>query len=126
GKYWVRIERSFAYFTVSGLSTSIVKDISLYAKGTEVDPGSSWPKYPDANTFDDWGDRIGSGVFAWNTSSLNHTGAVFKVQVGDAELTKPEWVSEPPSGQAWNRGYWGLNAYAIMDWQFNYCTNKYW
>jgi len=122
---WIRTFRLFA--PNLSLSSNILHDVYFYAKPI-------LPELPETlsetnGVFDD----NGLGV------TLNTWGLITNFPFGLPEGTAPTWCAEPTvlSGAGLLNGYPGFverrgfiikadNRKNIVDWQFNYCTNKYW
>lgn len=127
---WIRTFRLSAPTLASSLNTSISHNIYFLLKPTLSEMPGTLTKTNGA-VFDDNG--LGLTLNTWTV--------VTNYPFGLTEGTAPTWCNEPTTASApgWffesqytgfieSRGFVikAANQKNIVDWQFNYCTNKYW
>jgi hypothetical protein len=107
---------SFYYPSLTNqLSTSMPYSVFVYARPVKYDKGMEGPYGPFNSIFYDQGLDL--------TEEVVNKANSFPFGLSSNEI--PSWIAYP-SGPGKAKGFRIEKHNEIVDWQFNYCTNKYW
>jgi hypothetical protein len=109
-------------------NTNLEKTVYLYVKGI----APSWYSTPEVTNpvFNSFGYPVSTNWSTWTSSNVGYSStSLTNILVGPEGYPQPGWCAEPTQithDRSEVEG-WEIAEYkTIINWQFNYCTNKFW
>ena len=114
---------------ITSLNTNLMKTVCLYTKGSV--PLDSIFSLTTNKVFNSFGYSITTNWSILTFAICGYSNSVSFI-MGMSDYPQPGWCAEPTylgadnSAFSQTEGWEIIDRRVTIDWQFNYCTNKYW